>query len=272
MPFSLGCRELGGEVASPPSTSLCELIMEETYIRSHTAPGKGRAYDESYRTNPWSRYLWSREQAVLGKILQKHFPSGNADLLDFACGTGRITSFLEDKVRTSTGIDVSQSMLQQASHKLKKTELLEANLLQANPFGARKFNLITAFRFFVNAEPELRLSAMKALAGLLADDGIFVFNNHQNSDAPYIRLALWNMARKKLTGYNTLSLEQCHHLAASAGLRITEVYPVGLLHLPKCHLPPILYKTVDATAMKLPFVAGLSESPILLARKIELKR
>ena len=62
--------------------------MQQTYIHSHTAPDKGRAYDQSYRTNPVSGYLWSREQAVLGHILEKWFPSGDADLLDFACGTG----------------------------------------------------------------------------------------------------------------------------------------------------------------------------------------
>jgi predicted TPR repeat methyltransferase len=79
-----------------------------TYLDSHKAPGKGRPYDSDYATDPLLRYLWQEEQAVLDRILADYYASTPVDLLDFACGTGRVAGALEDRVRSVTGIDVSE--------------------------------------------------------------------------------------------------------------------------------------------------------------------
>ena len=62
-------------------------------------------------------------------------------LLDFACGTGRITEFLEDKVNYSTGVDVSESMLKIARKKLKLTKIIKADLTKKNILIGTKYNL-----------------------------------------------------------------------------------------------------------------------------------
>jgi cyclopropane fatty-acyl-phospholipid synthase-like methyltransferase len=85
-----------------------QIAEEYGYRDSHTTPTKGADYDENYRTRPWRRFLWPREQKALDRILAKYFAGREIDLLDFACGTGRITSFLENRVNTSTGVDVSE--------------------------------------------------------------------------------------------------------------------------------------------------------------------
>ena len=43
-----------------------------------------------------------------------------------------------------------------------------------------KFDLVTAFRFFPNAEPHLRDSAMKFISMQLKKGGYLILNNHKN--------------------------------------------------------------------------------------------
>jgi predicted TPR repeat methyltransferase len=242
-------------------------MTTSSYIHSHTAPGKGIAYDHSYRENHFQRYLWAREQRILDSILATYFPGTPVDLLDFACGTGRIVSVLEHRVRSATGVDVSEAMLEVARKKLKRTKLHNGNLLQDRLFPDRQFNLITAFRFFVNAESELRVSALRALEPLLAPGGFLVFNNHQNLDAPYLRLARAYARWRGFAPCNTLCLAQCRALLAGVGLEIVRLYPAGMLHLPKNRLPHGLYRAADRCADLFEALAKYSESPVIVARR-----
>lgn len=70
-----------------------------TYVDSHKAPGKGRLYERVYATDPVLAYLWAREQVVLDSILAEFYGGTPVDLLDFACGTGRVAGALENRVR-----------------------------------------------------------------------------------------------------------------------------------------------------------------------------
>ena len=243
-------------------------MSNSSYVDSHKAPGKGRQYDEYYATDAWGRYLWSREQEVLTQALEMFFGSRkDVRALDFACGTGRISSFLERHVASCTGVDVSEAMLEQARRKLERTTLVNANLLEGSPFEKESFDLITAFRFFVNAEPALRRAALRALAPLLAPGGHLIFNNHQNIDAPYMRLARAYAAWRGFEAFNVLSIAQCRELVAEVGLEIVHVFPVGTLRLPKLALPDALYRMADRIASASAITARLATSPILVARR-----
>lgn len=243
-------------------------MTNRSYVTSHTAPGKGRSYDHIYQTDPWHVYMWSSERRVLSTILADFFAGRPAHLLDFACGTGRITAFLEDKVETSTALDVSESMLEVARAKLRRTDLRSCDMLKEDSFPGRRFNLITAFRFFVNAEPELRKAAARALAARLTADGLLVFNNHQNADAPYTRASNGYARLRSLPEGNTLSMAQCRTLMADVGLEIVRVYPVGSLHLPKINLLHAFYRTADRVAGWSSILANHSESPVMVARRM----
>ena len=96
-------------------------VAKISYKESHKYEAKGDEYEAYYQNKAWQKFLWSREQVIILKILEKYFAGRDVHLLDFACGTGRITQFMENRVKTSTGVDVSSSMLTVAKEKLKRT-------------------------------------------------------------------------------------------------------------------------------------------------------
>ncbi|MHC4116775.1 MAG: class I SAM-dependent DNA methyltransferase [Planctomycetota bacterium] len=239
-----------------------------SYKESHKYKGKGTEYEAHYQVEAWDRFLWSREKEIILRILEKYFAGKDIALLDFACGTGRITSFLENRVKTSTGVDVSDSMLEIARDKLKRTEIIEADITAENVLEGRTFNFITAFRFFLNAEPELRSAAIRVLAGLLADDGYLVFNNHHSLGSPWIRLLHARHLRKNPRGtFNVMTIEQMKDLVEGAGLEIVEICPVGFFHPPKVPVSQLLNRAIDSVACKLKCMNRFSESPIAVCRR-----
>ncbi len=239
-----------------------------SYRNSHTAPDKGPYYDCGYAADPELRLYWSLERQFLGEFLETRFSEREIHLLDFACGTGRITQFLEERVTTSTGVDVSSAMLDVARQKLRRTELIQADLTTRNVLSGRRFNLITAFRFFVNAERPLRQSVIKALAAMLDDDGYLIFNNHQNRTSPWYLLGyIRNRWRDRGGPYSVMSAQEMRNLAAGAGLRVTELQHMGLLFPPLVRrMPEALAETIERTAMRLPFLASVSQELIAVCR------
>lgn len=239
------------------------IIMANSYADSHKKHGKGVSYDEHYATNPWRRFLWSREQLALNDLVDEFFKDGDIHLLDFACGTGRIVRFLEDRVTEAVGVDVSESMLEEARAKLMRTELIQADITKENILKGRKFNLITAFRFFLNAEPELRQAALKALVSLLDENGYFVFNIHRNQTSPLARFKYKRSHKKR----NFMSMQEVRDMAGEAGLKIVKIYPVGFLPLYKIKLPHVLNSAIDSIGTKFAFLQDYSESPIMVCKR-----
>ena len=243
-------------------------VAKISYRESHKYEGKGDEYEAYYQSKTWQRFLWSREQEIILRILEKYFTGRDVHLLDFACGTGRITELLENRVKTSTGVDVSGSMLAIAREKLRRTEIIETDITAENILKPRKFNLITAFRFFLNAEPELRFAAIGALAELLDEDGYLVFNNHQNSGSPWIKLRNAHYRKKQPDGVlNVMSIEQMKNLAEGAGLEIIEVYLAGFFHPPKVPVSFCLNRAIDWAAGKFNYLNRFSENLIAVCRR-----
>lgn len=238
------------------------MIKGQSYTNSHKNEGKGAQYDEHYKTDRWYRSLWHQEQHALKDLIETYLGGRQIHLLDFACGTGRICGFLEPYVATAVGVDVSESMLEIARQNAKRTVLIRADLTVAPILSGRKFNLITAFRFFLNAEPKLRKAALLSIVPLLADDGYFVFNNHRNSTAPLVRFKYSRSHRPR----NFMSMEEMHELVNEFGLEIIKIYPVGFLSLPKIKLPPLINSAIDSFAARFKFLQNFSESPIMVCR------
>jgi len=144
-----------------------EAAAPESYRRSHLA--RGDAYDANLASSPFDDYLSRAEAHYLGRLLGTVLPARINRYLDFACGTGRITRQLESRADESFGVDISPSMLRIARTRCRFTEFVHADLTDfaRQTHELSGFDVVTAFRFFGNAEPALRRLAGTLLAVVL---------------------------------------------------------------------------------------------------------
>ena len=98
-----------------------------------------------------------------------------------ACGTGRIISFSENYFDESVGVDISQEMLEKATLNCKKSSFYNYDIEEIKDIG--RFDVITMFRFFLNAETELRKNALVKVHELLKPEGKFITNIHVSSQS-----------------------------------------------------------------------------------------
>ena len=147
------------------------------YRQSHLE--RGADYDAALVHDPFDAFLAARERALLLEAVAREFPQGIRRYLDFACGTGRITQLVAPLAAQSYGVDVSETMLAQARAKCPGTTFLLRDLTH-EPAGIEPVQLVTAFRFFGNAQDELRQDAIRAIHDVLAERGILILDNHRN--------------------------------------------------------------------------------------------
>ena len=140
---------------------------------------KGDDYDRYLESDPMDRYMAQVEAKILTKLVPRMFPNGIERYLDFAGGTGRITQLVEQFASDSTAIDISESMQAIAKKKCKSTTFIVADIT-TEPLDLDPFDLVTSFRFFGNAEHELRDSVLEALSSMTAKGGYLIINNHRN--------------------------------------------------------------------------------------------
>jgi SAM-dependent methyltransferase len=115
---------------------------------------------------------------LLQRVLEQEYCNGARNHLDFACGTGRILHVAEEIFPKTTGVDVSETMVKLAREKCHRSEIIVQDIT-TTPLNTR-YDVITAFRFFLNAEPELRKNVLKAIRKNLADNGCLIVNIHVN--------------------------------------------------------------------------------------------
>ena len=208
--------------------------MAETYSTHFQEGNTAQKYETGeYAAGTYSDLLWRIEQEQLRAIVSDlRSVKPRIEALDFASGTGRITAFIEDQVDAVTGIEISQAMCDIAVKKVKRAKILCADILTADGPVEAKYDLITTFRFFLNADPPLRLVAMKALAARLRDkQSLLVFNNHGNLWSH--KLLLWpyyqlkRIGKGRVTTGNYLTAAQFRPLLDAAGLRLNRVLPSG---------------------------------------------
>jgi SAM-dependent methyltransferase len=245
--------------------------MTLRYTDRHKA--RGRDYHETFspEVNPHRAMVWRLEQGALDGILRDHLLPEKPAHLDFACGTGRVLGHLLGRVASSTGVDVSSSMMEVAAKVAPGAELIEADLTQRDVLGERTFDLITAFRFFPNAEPELRRSIFGILARHLSPRGVLVFNNHKNRNSLRRRISRL-LGRKESMG--TMTLADVEALVAETGLRIVNAIPLASLPFSKNHLPlPVrLFEPIERWMSGVSSLAGLAQQVIYVCVRSEAGR
>jgi SAM-dependent methyltransferase len=200
----------------------------DSYRVSHLGAEKARAYDNDLWDPGAAKGLdWLVEQRLLADILPSCVPPGDRSVADFACGTGRVLEFLGRYYASPLGIDVSPDMLALARDRCPEATMVLGDVT-TNPELARgPFDLITAFRFFLNAEPDLRSAALEWMRGALRPSGFVVANVHLNPlslRGTYLRLRMKPAARLPM-----LSLDNARQLFAAHGFRVHQVLGYGFL-------------------------------------------
>ena len=180
-----------------------------------------------YRAGSYDSWIWRMQSDYVSAVLDRRFPRGIGHYLDFACGSGRVLAMITPRAEHAVGVDVSDKMLAVARQRVPAATLEQRDITHESHDGDR-FDLVTAFRFFLNAEPDLRQDALRALHARVKDDGLLIVNLHGN---PWSMRSLGVTFRRLVLrqSFNHLSLREFAALLRQTGFEIQEWRGFGLL-------------------------------------------
>ncbi len=227
---------------------------ENSYKFSHMDKNHVEAYDEHvYGTDTPDNRVWKCEKRILKKIIDKYYANKIIDnYLDFACGTGRICEVMEEYVEQSVGMDVSSEMVSRAVKKCSKTNFVIEDFLDKQNIFDIKFDIITAFRFFLNAEKKMKYDAFKFLKEQLKDDGLLILNIHGNKySARHISFIMKDVMTRGKHCLNEVSVKDIEDLCEKNNMRIKELYSVRFLpNSVEMLLPQKMFEGIEAWIAK----------------------
>jgi SAM-dependent methyltransferase len=194
----------------------------ESYATSHL--DKGPEYHMFFESRPGRRMVWSLEQDVLRSVAMEKGPFMLH--LDFAGGTGRISKVLEEYTENQIVLDISKEMLDVAAENLLKATLVNRDFREGvSGLNKSSVDLVTAFRFYPNAESQLRHEAMGFISQKLRKGGWLVCNNHRNFwSLSYLFSRLLCMG-----GDVGMANKQFIDVAEEHGLRLVKSYSMGVI-------------------------------------------
>ncbi|MCZ0737148.1 class I SAM-dependent DNA methyltransferase [Phreatobacter sp. AB_2022a] len=242
-----------------------------SYRDSHSAPGYARLYDRTFAEGYYAR-LWNDvERPLVQSILAGLAAGGARRSLDFACGTGRILALHEAIFDDVVGNDVSAEMAARARERCPRARIVVGDVTaQGAGRVPRDRQVCTAFRFFLNAEPELRHAAMAALRDCLVRDGHLVANFHVNSISPMGRLYRVRNALARRTINNVMSEGEAVALFRSHGFAVEAVHRYGLWPRIGWHFDTLnrkLLSRAETMGRRLPFLQRYAQTFILVGRR-----
>ena len=241
------------------------MIETHDYRTSHLK--KGEDYDRDLAVGDLNTYMALREREILTRVMPSLFPGGIPRYLDFACGTGRVTQTIAPLARESFGVDVSETMLEQARRKCPGTTFFVRDVTRDGP-PVTGVDLVSAFRFFGNAQNELRVAVLRAINAMVADGGYFVLNNHRNPGSLTARLRRLRGTPETMD----LTYPKIERLLADAGFRVEQVHGIALWVVrAKLEHPRVLFSRmarVMEPLSRLPLAYRVSPDMVIVARKV----
>jgi SAM-dependent methyltransferase len=260
-----------------PTIRACEHPAEagdggsSSYRDSHNSPGYSQCYERTFEQGYYA-HLWREvERPLVSAILADLAGRGATRSLDFACGTGRILQLHLDHFDDVIGNDISAEMLGTAREKCPTSRIVHADLTASgSDHGIHGRQVCTAFRFFLNAEPQLRADAAKAIHGCLDPGGHLVANFHVNARSPVgrlYRLRNWMTGR---TINNVMSEQDAVTLLSAHGFDVEAVHWYGLW--PRFgwrfdRLNRLMIARSEALARRMPSLRRHAQIFIIVARR-----
>lgn len=251
----------GAEGSSGNNVESCD-----DYRESHAVPSAGIAYNKTYEAGYYAA-LWNGIERPLLEEILREFGGPQRKCLDFACGTGRITNVAAEYFGQVVGVDVSAPMLAcvtgAANVRILQIDITRESLGEA-------FDVITAFRFFLNAGQRLREEALDSLRDHLKETGRLVCNIHMNAVSPF------GLASRIVNHFpfsrvrNTMSAGEMTALLHSAGFSVERLIGYGYLPRPGNLLPRFCERCVEpadrlARALRMP--ARFAQQLLFVAKK-----
>ncbi|MCA9214637.1 MAG: class I SAM-dependent methyltransferase [Planctomycetales bacterium] len=240
------------------------------YRHSHTSADKPRSYsDQFHEARNVKALYWRLEQQVLDSVLSPMSLSENATLVDFACGTGRVLGHLQSRFSRAVGVDISEPMISEARQNVADAEFFVGDATRGEIHLGFQPDVITAFRFFLNAQPELRSEALRWMHENLASSGRLVCNFHLN---PSSLVGLTMNALKSLRGWDAqpmLSLRESFELLQAHGFRVKQAIGYGYLYYGRRRVwgPMPLLLTIESVMTRCQLLPNLARNFILVAEK-----
>src|SRR5260370_5943864 len=199
-----------------------------SYRDSQLGAGKAKWYDEGL----WDRWAakgldWLVDERLPADIRRPWVAPGPRSAADFACGTGRVLEFLGRYFPMPVGIDISPDMLELAQVRCPHATLILGDVTTTPDLAPGPFDLITSFRFFLNAEPVLRSEVLTWMRDALRPGGLVIANfqlSPVSLRGTYLRLRLPAAARPPM-----MSIAQARRLFAAHGLTVRRVLGYSFL-------------------------------------------
>jgi len=151
-----------------------------------------------YGPGSYAASVWQWQRTVVEQTLRdfRAAQSGPVRLLDFACGTGRVLSCLEPLVDAAEGIDISENMVAAARGKCRRARLLVGDIRSQPELLQAEYDVISCFRFLLNAEPDLRRQVLGRLRRVLrTPGGRLLVNVHGNTHSLRHPAIVWRRWR-----------------------------------------------------------------------------
>jgi SAM-dependent methyltransferase len=219
----------------PPTTSYANRFQARDDVASYDL--------KEYGAGSYASRIWELQRPQLVEILLEHQAAvrHSLTLLDFACGTGRVLASLEPNVVAVDGIDISPEMVAVARTKCTKARLQVGDILTQPGLLQKDYDVITAFRFLLNVEPEMRRRALRRLREVIrVPHGLLAVNVHGNSSSLRHPAILWRRWRERSNQtdamLNEMSPDETRMLLRECGFQVVRQFGFGML-------PPTLYRT-----------------------------
>ena len=253
------------------------------YRTCHTSDDAAAGYQRTYSSGYYAAQWHSIERPLLCGLFAEFRGQGARRMLDIACGQGRITLVGAQYFDQVIGIDYSPEMLaiarqQRANDASLANADLDFQLGDVTDYTAEApFDVVTAFRFFLNAEDRLRIEGLRCVRRNLSPQGTFITNVHVAGSSPLAMLYRGANTARRIVGQqadpvrNSISLRKFRSLLASEGFEITRVVRYSLLprigsltdRLAERHI-----NKFERLASAIPGMALLCQSYIVCARPV----
>lgn len=199
----------------------------EKFKTKHSAE---RYEQVEYSDKSYYHLMWEMEKDFLITLVNQ-MSHTSINYLDFACGTGRVIEVVENYVSKSTGVDISEEMLSIARRKISRSYLIQRNILKESL--KEKFDLITIFRYFLNAEVELRDQVLQEIKSYMTKDSLLIISIHGNK----FSFRFFTYIIKRITGkrLNQMSYYDVKTMLNKNGFKIINYVGIGFL-------PKFLYR------------------------------